>query len=379
MEEYKFYLEANMTKVKETDSLKKEVASVIDLPSDDEKQPDLSYFSAIFVSSGENLNHAYFLGSELVAAENTVVSKALDVEHKEKDIIGHIFSSAFTDDSGSELSSKELAGLETAVLDTSDMHIQIGCIVYKSRFPELSKEIADDEWKVSMECFYKDFDIKVGDMIIPRTTAEAIGIETSDVSIYGKLGKIIKDGKEVASGEVARVLRGICFSGCGIVKNPANPPSVVLETADEKDDENEEVLFNLDIYIEVASENEDTVEEEKNSDLDEENITAEAEAEAEAEADAKVCPKYMKNLNDEKGSLLQEDWCTEYGEKCSSENKNSLDDDCLTNKITTTASSYINELFNYERSDRNIDEATDRLIRILDKARTLSNKNLRRK
>jgi len=376
MEEYKFYLEANMTKVKETDSLKKEVASVIDLPSDDEKQPDLSYFSAIFVSSGENLNHAYFLGSELVAAENTVVSKALDVEHKEKDIIGHIFSSAFTDDSGSELSSKELAGLETAVLDTSDMHIQIGCIVYKSRFPELSKEIADDEWKVSMECFYKDFDIKVGDMIIPRTTAEAIGIETSDVSIYGKPGKIIKDGKEVASGEVARVLRGICFSGCGIVKNPANPPSVVLETADEKDNENEEVLFNLDMYREAASEKEDGLDEEKNSNAVDESLAPEVDV---ASDDIKLCSKYKQKLNDEKGSLLQEDWCTEYGAKCSSENRDPLDDGCLTNKITTTASSYINELFNYERSDRNIDEATDRLIRILDKARTLSNKNLRRK
>lgn len=374
MEEYKFYLEASMTKVKETDSLKKEVASVIDLPSDEEKQPDLSYFSAVFVSSGENLNHAYFLGSELVAAENTVISKALDVEHKEKDIIGHIFSSAFTDGTGNELSSKELAGLETSVLDTSDMHIQIGCIVYKSRFPELSKEIADDEWKVSMECFYKDFDIKVGDMIIPRTTAEAIGIETSDISIYGKPGKIIKDGKEVASGEVARVLRGICFSGCGIVKNPANPPSVVLETAKDKQDSEEEVLFNLDMYREAASENENVPEEEKSSSTEENSEPTEDSVISE-----ECCLKFKHKLNDEKGSLLQEDWCTEYGAKCSSENRDPLDNDCLTNKIIDTASSYINELFSYERSDRNIDEATDRLIRIIDKVGTLSNKNLRRK
>lgn len=228
---HKFYLTASIKPEEETPELRKEVASVIKLPNEVEQQPDLSYFSAILVSTGTNLNGAHFLGSELVKASSTVNSKAVDIEHSESEIIGHIFSSAFTDEEHKSLDLQELASSETATLDSEDMHIEIGCVVYKSRFPEVSKEIAAGEWKVSMECYYQDFDVKVGDTIIPKQAAAACGIDIADDSIYGKSAKIVKDGKEVASGQLVRVLRGICFSGVGIVENPANPASVIVDTA----------------------------------------------------------------------------------------------------------------------------------------------------
>lgn len=227
----KFYLTASIKLDEATDELRKEVASVINLPAEGDKQPDLSYFSAILVSTGTNLNNACFLGSELVAAAGTIVSKALDVEHAEQEVIGHIYSSAFTDSKHEPLDLTELASVETASLDAKDMHIQIGCVVYKNRFPELAKEIAAQDYKVSMECYYKDFDIKIGDTIIPRAAAEAVGLETTNESIYGQKAKVVKNGLEIANGDVARVLRGICFSGVGIVKNPANPDSIIIETA----------------------------------------------------------------------------------------------------------------------------------------------------
>lgn len=251
-DKHKFYLTANIDMCDETADLKKEAASVINLPVDGDKQPDLSYFSAILVSSGENLNHAYFLGSELVAAADTIVSKALDVEHEEQEIIGHLYSYAFTDKEHKKLNITELASTETATLDTKDMHIQVGSIVYKNRFPEIAEDIANKKYKVSMECYYQDFDIKVGEVIIPKTVANSLGIEISNADIFGKSGKIIKEGKEIASGTVARVLRGICFSGCGIVENPANPPSVILETANQDENESNEIVFDLDI-INVSS------------------------------------------------------------------------------------------------------------------------------
>ena len=238
---HKFYLTASLKEVQASDDLKKEVAAVIELPSGDSKQPDLSYFSAILVSSGENLNHACFLPSELVAAADTVVSKALDIEHNESEIIGHLYASCFTDKVGNKLDLTELAATDAAALDSKDMHIQIGAIVYKARFPEIAKEIADDEWKVSMECYYSAFDIMVGKIVIPSTYAQLIGYNINDDSIFGKSGKIIRDGKEIANGTITRVLRGICFSGCGIVKNPANPASLILETAS-----TDEIVFNLD-------------------------------------------------------------------------------------------------------------------------------------
>ncbi len=56
-------------------SRRKAVAAALDLPED--RQPDLLYFSGIMVSSGENLNHAFFLPSELIKAEGTIINKAV--------------------------------------------------------------------------------------------------------------------------------------------------------------------------------------------------------------------------------------------------------------------------------------------------------------
>lgn len=232
---HKFYLTASTVKIEqETPELKKEVAAVIDLPLNSEKQMDLGYFSAVLVSTGTNLNSAHFLGSELLAAADTVNNKALDVEHIEDEIIGHIYSSAFVDKDHNPLDLQELASNEVAFLDKKDMHIHIGCIMYRDRFKDLYEDVAGNKYKVSMECYYKDFDIKVGDTIIPKQAAAACGININDEASYGRSAKVVKDGKEIASGTLARVLRGICFSGVGIVENPANPDSVILEVANEK-------------------------------------------------------------------------------------------------------------------------------------------------
>ena len=96
----KFYLEADIKLVEKTEARQKAFAAVIELPRNEAKQPDLQYFSAIFVSAGTNLNGAHFLPSELVKAEDTIVSKALDVEHKEEDIIGHIYDRVFISNKG---------------------------------------------------------------------------------------------------------------------------------------------------------------------------------------------------------------------------------------------------------------------------------------
>jgi len=354
MEKYKFYLTANINMAEETEDLKKEAASVINLPQGADKQPDLSYFSAILVSTGTNLNNACFLGSELVAAKDTIVSKAMDIEHEEQDIIGHIYSSAFTDDSGEFLNTIELSSTETATLDTKDMHIQIGSVVYKNRFADIAKEIANNEWSVSMECYYKDFDIKVGDMIIPKEAAATLGIEIADEAIYGNHAKVFSKGIEVAEGTVARVLRGICFSGCGIVKNPANPSSVVLETA--KDISTDDYLvFNLDLLnttsnapeepqtiesINVTSkEIEDKHQQKEVSDLDYNDTVG-------------ICVSYKKRLEDKDGTLVHEKWCTEFSQICASTFLGDASDQgCLRNKVLQTAASYVEHLFKSKRTE----------------------------
>lgn len=111
MDKKSILLEADIKVEKETASLRETAASIINLPKDSDKQIDLLYFSAIFVSSGENLNHAYFMPSELVKAEGTIINKALDVEHKEEEIIGHIYERAFMDKEGNPLDLTELSAL----------------------------------------------------------------------------------------------------------------------------------------------------------------------------------------------------------------------------------------------------------------------------
>jgi hypothetical protein len=360
----KFYLTASIKMEKETDELKQEVASVIDLPEGKEKQPDLSYFSAIFVSSGENLNHAYFLGSELVDAAESIVSKALDVEHEEQEIIGHLYSYAFTDESGSQLNMTELASTETATLDSKNMHIQIGSIVYKNRFPEIAKEIADNEWMVSMECYYKDFDVKIGDLIITRDTANSIGIEVSNDEIYGKSGKVIKDGKEIASGTIARVLRGICFSGCGIVKNPANPPSVVLEVATK---DIETMTFYMDEQEETAS-TEEPVNNVTSKEVESVNFSDEEESALTYDDTVGICVSYKKRFEDKEGSIIAENWCSEFSTTCTSASRDASDQGCLRNIAMNKANAYVEKLLEDRRNKIDTKGSLNRLLSALEKA-----------
>lgn len=355
MDENKFYLEAEIKLEEATKELREAASAVIKLPKDGKKQPDLQYFSAIFVSSGENLNHAFFMGSELVAAEGTIVNKALDIEHKEEDIIGHIYERAFMTKEGEPLELEELSRKERANLDEMEIHVAIAGIIYKNRFPELAEEVADNKWKVSMECYYQDYEIKVGDLILNRQEAESLGLASTDESILGKVAKVVKGGVEIAKGEVARVLRGICFSGCGIVKNPANPPSVILETAHKKEKEN--VDFVLD-YDKLEKPKDKIVEKAEDNKVTSDNIDDDNTEESENKEDSEleyddtvgVCVNYKKEVHDAtfKGpdtKVLHTNWCTLYDRDCTSFSRSATDPDCLRNQISKTAKACVEEFF----------------------------------
>jgi len=343
------YLKADIKLHEETDELK-EAASIIKLPKEDQKQIDLQYFSAVFVSSGANLNHAYFLPSELVKAEGTIINKAMDVEHKEEEIVGHIYKRVFMDKEGKELSLEELASIEEASLDKKEVHVAIAGIVYKNRFPDLAEEVSSGKWCVSMEAYFRNFDVKVGDLIISRKEAEALGI-ASDDSIFGRIGKVLKAGKEIAAGTIDRVLRDITFSGCGFVKKPANPPSVVLETAADKGvsmKNNGDILI-ID-YDKISNEKENinvTSNITDTSDLE--------EAELQYNDTVGICINYRKTVFDsaseDRNKILYTDWCTLYERGCTSFSRDTTDPKCLRNQVSKAAAS-ITEEFLKERSEK---------------------------
>lgn len=335
----KFYFEANIQVHEETEELRSKASKVIDLPGENDKQPDLMYISAILVSSGENLNHAYFMGSELVAAKDTIVNKALDVEHQESEIIGHMISKAFIDKKGNPLSVEELASKEKASLDAQDMHIAVSAVVYKSRFPTIAKEIADKEWaSVSMECYYQDYDIKVGDLVLSRQEAEALGLASSSNSILGKAARVVKDGKEIAAGKIARVLRGICFSGCGIVKNPANPASDIMEVASTSVISVADDVITLDY-----STLENTVNKVTSSTIDK-GDTEEAR-DGNMDDTIGICVNYKRYVFDKDGNEEASDWCSAYTTKCTSFSRDTTDVDCLYNtEVRNMAAAFVKKV-----------------------------------
>jgi hypothetical protein len=240
---HKFNLEATLLPGNLTVKQKKEIAAKLSLPENDQK--DLLFMSAILVSTGTNKNMATFLGSELVLAKDTINLKALDLEHKEDKIIGHIYSSMYFDQNGDVLDIDSLYNklqaeckkeksedysTMIASLDSSEMDVGIVAVIYKDRFPEIAEEVAAGEWKVSMECYYSDFDIKIGSKIIKKEDLGTNLIGKTNQSILNHLNLVV-GGQSLGTHMVSRVLRNIKFCGCGIVKNPANDRSIILEAA----------------------------------------------------------------------------------------------------------------------------------------------------
>lgn len=201
--------------------LKKDLAGHVDMPSD--APFDLMFFKAVYLTSGANLNYTYFDKGELVKSIDTVANKAMDIEHEEQGIVGHIYTAAFFKANSEE-------EIEIAKVKSYDgsVDVVIAGVVYKDRFPELAKEITKGDWFVSMETYYESFDIMVGEMLFDYDMATSLGI----VDLVGKEVTLKKADDVVTAGTVSKLIKNLHFSGGGFVKEPANPTSVVFDTSD---------------------------------------------------------------------------------------------------------------------------------------------------
>lgn len=331
-----------------TEKLKQEVANVVEFPEN--KTPDLLFFHGIMVSTGTNLNDAHFLGSEIIKADSTIDLKALDMEHSEDVIVGHIYSHKIVGHDGTVFSVEDLKNKTVKELDSMQFNVHIAGIVYKNRFPELAKEIKDNKWKLSMETYYQDYDVKVGQVIMTKGEAEALGLASANV--LGKVARLLKDGKEVAKGEIARVLRGLMFSGCGIVKNPAEPRAVILETAKQKGLDVEE----LKVEIEGLESTEEKASDEVKVDEDVEEVKKTEEDAALDALDTRqqtsvgICVSYKRFVYDKEpagptSNLLHKDWCALYETSCTSPSRGADHNACLRNKIVSETASYLTSRF----------------------------------
>jgi len=226
-----------------------------------------------------------------------------------------------------------------------------------------------------MECYYSNYDVKIGDMILTRPEAESMGLAHDD-RLFGKLARVIKKGKEIAEGTLERVLRGIVFSGCGVVKNPANPPSVILETANEKPtstDITEVIVLDYDLL-------------EKNNKLTSNKVDGDnsvitdpsdtEEAELQYNDTVGICVNYKRRVfaKEPQGpdtEVVNTDWCTLYDKGCTSFSRDTTDPDCLRNLAAESAKAFAKLLINKKQESDKRAELTDRLNKKLDKANKL--------
>ena len=195
-------------------------------------QVDLYYINTVLVSTGWNKNDDVFAAEEAWAARDTPVDKQFNYMHDESDIIGHITGSTVIDENGTKIETEE---------PPEKFDIITSAVLYKSwsdpelseRMSQLVSEIEDGKWAVSMECLFSDFDYSVvspnGDTKVVARNDESAFL-TKHLRVYGGKG-------EYEGYKVGRLLRNIAFSGKGLVNQPANPRSIILQPEEDPFDQ----------------------------------------------------------------------------------------------------------------------------------------------
>lgn len=204
--------------------LRRSKANSLSLP--DISKDDLAVITSVLVSQGCNLNDDIFLTEELYAAKNTPVHKPINIDHDQELIIGHIFDSRMLDSAGAAIDNKPSEEIKC--------EIEVVGVLYKF-LDHLQKEVATiiDEAKngkifVSMECLFDNFDYG---LMNPSTNTTKIIKRDKDTAFLTKYLRVYGGSGKYQGYNIGRVLRNIDFIGKGIVKNPANPGSIIKDVA----------------------------------------------------------------------------------------------------------------------------------------------------
>ena len=190
---------------------------------------DLFFGKSILVSSNWNKNTDVFAKSEVWSARFTPTHKPTNIEHDEKQLVGHMTSTWAIDNDYDPIPE------DVTIDELPDLyHLIVGSVIYlnwedeglNQRTKDLVKAIDKGEKYVSMECFFTNFDyaMKVGAneyKVVARS--EETAFLTKHLRQYGGSG--VYDGQEIG-----RVLRNITFCGKGYVDTPANPNSIIFNS-----------------------------------------------------------------------------------------------------------------------------------------------------
>ncbi len=188
---------------------------------------DLYYTRSILVTTSWNKNDDVFDNIEVWTARKTPTHKPTNIEHDEKQLVGHITENWAIDTEGNPIDD----GSNVDSLPGT-FHVVNGAVIYTSwededlvsRAKKLIEEIEAGTKFVSMECLFTDFDYAVhpseGSQHIVARNEETAWM-TKHLRSYGGAG-------EYEGNRIGRLLRNITFCGKGYVDMPANPDSIIF-------------------------------------------------------------------------------------------------------------------------------------------------------
>lgn len=192
-----------------------------------EYDKDLYFTKSILVTTNWNKNTDVFDRSETWAARHTPTHKPTNIEHEEKQLIGHITNCFAMNLDGIIIPDNSL------VDELPDIyHLVNGAVIYRGWKDDklstmantLIEEIEAGKKYVSMECYFTNFSYALLDSdghshIVARDENSAW--LTKHLRAYGGDGEY--DGYKIG-----RLLRNITFSGKAYVNAPANPDSIIF-------------------------------------------------------------------------------------------------------------------------------------------------------
>jgi hypothetical protein len=81
-----------------------------------------------------------------------------------------------------------------------------------------------------------------------------------------------------------------------------------------------------------------------------------------------ICVSYKKRFEDKEGSIIAENWCSEFSTTCTSASRDASDQGCLRNIAMNKANAYVEKLLEDRRNKIDTKGSLNRLLSALEKA-----------
>lgn len=195
-------------------------------------QMDLLYVRSCLVSAGlsvgVNDNDDIFTRDEAWAARHSAVLKPFNWQHKDKDILGVIYTVQARD------LNDNILDIHDDTTPDCDFDLWVEAAIFRLIHEERSREIearaSVGDLFVSMEAWFDDYNYGLCDIngrlekVISRSKSTAF--LDKHLRAGGGAG-VYRDTELDRDMRVGRVLKAITFGGCGFVDRPANKRSVI--------------------------------------------------------------------------------------------------------------------------------------------------------